>query len=57
MTEAQKAEIFDDLQRKRVIEVRKDTSKTPTVTHIIQAQTKDIVVPDWVVSLAGEGSK
>ena len=50
MTEAQKAEIFDDLQRKRVIEVRKDTSKAHVVTHIIQGQTKDIVVPDWVVS-------
>jgi hypothetical protein len=56
MTEAQKAEMFDRLQKTRVIQVRKDTSVNPPVKRIAQGDTKSIEVPDYVLSLEEERS-
>ncbi|HEV2306449.1 MAG TPA: hypothetical protein VGR93_13075 [Candidatus Acidoferrales bacterium] len=55
MTQAQKAEIFDLLQRTRVIQVRKDKSSGTLVTRIEHGDTKSIEVGDFVVSLEAEG--
>lgn len=57
MTQAQKAEIFNLLQRTRVIQVRKDTSSGTLVTRIEHGDTKSIKVDDFVVSLETEGLK
>jgi hypothetical protein len=57
MTQAQKAEIFELLQRTKVIQVRKDTSSGTLVTRIVHGDTKSIEVGDFVVSLEAEGLK
>ncbi len=46
MTEQQKAQMFDELQRKRVIEISNG--------HIRHGDTQNIRVPDWVKSLDAE---
>lgn len=50
MTEKEKAEIFDLLQRTRVIEVRENPKR------IVHGNTKSIEVPDFVISREAEKS-
>ena len=57
MTQEQKAEIFDLLQRTKVIQVRKDSSSGTLVTRIEHGDTRTIVVGDFVVSLEAERLK
>lgn len=54
MTEAQKAETFDLLRRKKVIRVRKDRSSGRLITRIEHGDTGSIEVDDFVVSLEEE---
>jgi hypothetical protein len=46
MTEQQKAQMFDELQRKRVIVISNG--------HIHHGDTKSITVPDWVKTVDAE---
>jgi hypothetical protein len=56
MTQEQKAAIFDRLQQTKVIRVSKDKSSGTLVTRIVQADTQNIEVEDFVVSLEAENA-
>lgn len=54
MTETEKAQLFDLLQLKKVIQVRKDRSSGEEVTRIEHGDTRSIVVDRSVISVEAE---
>lgn len=57
MTEVEKARLFDELQAKKVIQIRKDRSTGAEITRIEHGDTRSIVVDNSVISIEAELAK
>jgi hypothetical protein len=57
MTEKQKAETFDLLQQKKVIQIRKGSRNGKSATWVEHGENKNTLVGDFAMSLEAEAAE